>query len=105
MITVRLGRAPVVDPAFWSLPAGERMAVIAHEAGHKYYGHLWARLWRPWTMTGDALQRFYHAQELEADEFARSMGYGPQLAAFLTRRPDAATLHHPATKERVRALC
>lgn len=104
MIIVRLGRAPLVDPAFWELPFPERMAIIAHEAGHKYYGHLWERLWRPWLMRWDALQSFYHAQELQADAFAASMGYGPQLAAFLARRPDAPSLHHPDTKSRIRAL-
>lgn len=105
MITVRLGLPPRVEPAFWELPFPEQMAVIAHEAGHKYHGHLWERLKWAWFMRSEHLQWFYHQQEMQADAFAKSMGYGPQLAAFLARRPDAASLHHPATRERVRALC
>lgn len=104
MILTRLGRAPVIEPGFWQLPFPERMAIIAHEAGHRYHGHLWARLWRVWFMRYDALQAFYHQQEFEADQFARSMGYGAQLAAFLKRRIDPPSLHHPATKARVASL-
>lgn len=104
MITIRLGRAPLVDPEFWTLPAGERMAVIAHEAGHKYWGHLRARLIWAWFMGRADLQWFYHRQEFAADQFAKGLGFGPQLAAFLARRHDAATLHHPATKERIARL-
>lgn len=104
MITIRLGRPPLVDPEFWTLPAGERMAVIAHEAGHVYHKHLWRRLVLAWFMGRDELRAFYHHQELQADAFAASMGYGAQLAAFLARRPDADSLHHPATKRRVAIL-
>ncbi len=104
MIIVRLGRAPQVDPAFWTLPAGERMAIIAHEAGHRYHKHLWKRLVWAWFMRSEHLQWFYHQQEFQADQFARSMGYGRQLAAFLKRRPDADSLRHPSTARRVAQL-
>lgn len=103
MITVRLGLPPLVDPEFWELPFPERMAVIAHEAGHVYHRHLWVRLFNMFAPKA-AYTAMCHAQEFEADQFARSLGYGPQLAAFLKRQPCASTFKHPATKPRIANL-
>lgn len=101
MIIVRLGLPPVVRSEFWELPFPEQMAVIAHEAGHKYYGHLWARLFG---MFRDDYRAMIHRQEFEADAFARRMGYGPQLAAFLKRDTKPACFSHPSTRDRVASL-
>lgn len=92
------------DAAFWALPASGRIAALAHEVGHKYHGHHWRRLLIRWLWPRGHWRMLYHSHEFQADAFARSLGYGSQLAAVLATQPHEATLTHPSTRERVARL-
>lgn len=105
MITLSLTGIARIDDEFWSLSASERMAIIAHEAGHRHYRHLWVQLFALFCFQSNAVHSaMLHRQELEADQFARAMGYGAALASFLARFPEEASRTHPATRTRIAKL-
>jgi Zn-dependent protease with chaperone function len=98
--TIRTGKA------FESLSPEEAHAVIAHEEGHIVHWHIEKRILRL-LIAVFRPQRFYDlcaAQEFEADDYAKARGYGPALAAFLARLPDAPQDGYPTTQERIARL-
>lgn len=101
MIRIDLFGRRHVAPEFWKLPASGRLAVIAHEAGHRYYGHLWRRWLARWAYDAVTRRKLYHAQEFQADQFAREMGYAAPLVAVLALQPHGATVSHPSTRDRI----
>jgi len=75
----------IVGPSFFVLTGGEQWAVLLHEAGHLAKNHFWKRvLWVPlcWTK---AAERMAQLQELEADRYVITKGYGPALLQFFRR--------------------
>lgn len=92
-----------VFPEFWELPFSQRAAIIAHEAGHRHYKHLWWQLLFMFD-SREERTRLLHAQEYQADDFARSLGLGQELANALRRFPEDESPTHPATRDRVARL-
>lgn len=94
-----------VGPQWFRLSEGERMAVLLHEAGHALKWHSEIRaLLIPIFWTRFAV-RVVHRQELEADAFAVSKGYGVQLLRFLTRfRHCEPGEHYPSYFARARQI-
>lgn len=103
MIELTLFRSKVL-PEFWELPFSQRAAVIAHEAGHRHHKHLWIQLLFCFILSKDELSRLRHAQEFQADDFARNLGLGQELANALRRFPEASSYSHPSTRDRVARL-
>jgi Zn-dependent protease with chaperone function len=81
----------------------QRAAVIAHEAGHRHHKHLWIQLLFIFD-SREERRRLLHAQEFQADDFAKSLGLGQELANALRRFPEEASPTHPSTRERVARL-
>lgn len=104
MITVSPFGKRTVSPEFWNLPASGRLAVIAHEAGHRYHGHIARRWFVRFGWPPHFHTQLYHSQEFEADRFAAECGYARELAAVLATQPHEATATHPATRERIARL-
>ena len=80
----------------------EREAIVWHERGHIFHGHLAKRLW--WLLTGqwDHLAARCEAQEYEADRFAVMHHCGPGLMHFLKRmNPTHKTPLHPTAGDRI----
>lgn len=92
-----------VFPEFWELPFSQRAAVIAHEAGHRHHKHLWIQLLFMFDSREDR-RKLLHAQEFQADDFARALGLGQELANALRRFPEAESDSHPSTRARVARL-
>ncbi len=83
----------------------EQNAVLAHERGHLHHKHVRRRLL--WFVTLRAFfqtEKFFEmceAQELEADQYAKTCGYGPGLVTYLlTHCPGG----RPSISKRLRAL-
>ena len=85
-----------VGDSWFELDYDERMAVLLHEAGHALKWDAEVRLLLiPIFWTKFAV-RIVHRQELAADAFAVSNGYGVQLLRFLSRfRNVDPGEHHP----------
>lgn len=93
--------APAV---FVRLPVQQRMAVIAHEKGHAANWHMLKRVLLKPFISRDAMAALMHAQEFEADAYAKARGHGPALAVVLLAYPEEATYTHPSTRARVAKL-
>jgi Zn-dependent protease with chaperone function len=92
-----------IEPAFYQLPNVQRDAVMCHEEGHRALRHLWVRL--AYTFVSDArYSALCHAQEFEADAYAKARGHASALANVLRLDIRPATFKHPATKERIARL-
>lgn len=94
---------------FCRLSPLEQMAIYAHEDGHIFYRHAWARLW--WLLTLRAFFRqdeFFslcETQEIEADQYAARRGHGPGLISFLLRlQPDVKSDGYPTARQRLEAI-
>lgn len=90
---------------FGRLPAFEQQAILAHERGHLHHKHVRRRLL--WFFTLRAFfqtEKFFamcEAQELEADQYAKTCGYGPGLIAYLLVHAHDG---RPSISKRLRAL-
>lgn len=96
----------VVGHQWYWLSERERMAVLLHEVGHcklfhmeKRVAMLWVLLTRP-----ELAKAVCREQEMEADEFAVSRGYGVELRAFVCRSHAEQGPFYPDRKERLRNL-
>jgi hypothetical protein len=75
----------VVGNAWFLLSGGEQWAVLLHEVGHLEKNHFWKRLlWLPLCWTKRA-ERMAQLQELEADHYVITKGYGLELLRFFRR--------------------
>lgn len=106
MVTIRLWGAPIIEPAFYALPNVQQAAIWSHEEGHKAKRHLWIRLLYGFILP---LKRadysaLLHAQEYEADAYAKARGHGTALANVLRRDPQPASFTHPADRDRIARL-
>lgn len=97
-------REIVVGPNWTAFPPAERAAMLVHEVGHLQQRHLEQRLRRLLTFRWRNLLAFCAMQEFEADRFAAQRGYGPALAAALSRMRDVSTTFHPPVAVRVGRL-
>ena len=89
------------------LTPAERCAVVLHELGHLYHRHPGKRLMRLLNpLRWHSLAERAKADELEADAFCASFGFGQALALFLERFPDqtASGPFHPSAAERIARL-
>jgi Zn-dependent protease with chaperone function len=103
MIELRLFAPNRVFPEFWELPFRQRAAVLAHEAGHRFHKHLWIQLLFVFDSRAER-RRLLHAQEFQADDFAKRLGMGQDLANALRRHPEEESDTHPSTRARVARL-
>ena len=78
-----LWRRIYVGHRFVSLPDREQMAVILHEVGHCRLWHIERRLPRLLVFGRIACAAYLQRQELEADAYVASRGYGADLAKVL----------------------
>lgn len=91
----------VVGPLFLDLAPREQMAVLLHEAGHCIHLHMEQRLlWLPlfWT---ERVARMAQDQEIEADAFAATEGYGAELAHVICRYHHDDGTYYPPIEQRV----
>jgi Zn-dependent protease with chaperone function len=103
MVRISLFGPMEIEPEFYELPNVQQAAVMAHEEGHKRLRHLWVQLL--YVFASDARRSaLLHAQEFEADAYAKARGHGSALANVLRRSPAPACHTHPATKERIARL-
>lgn len=95
-----------VGLSWYALDAGERLAVLYHEAGHCRALHMEKRLaMLPLLFVAPGfVMRFARAQEIEADRFAAENGCRAESIEFLGRIPQEASHFYPSSAERVRRL-
>lgn len=96
----------VLGATWFSLPIGEREAVLAHEAAHCKKFHLEKRLLAlPLLFLRPAFaQSIAQGQELEADQFACERGHGADLRSMLGRLHGKEGQFYPLVAERVVAI-
>lgn len=104
MVVTHLFGPPTVEREFYELPNVQRDAVMAHETGHKVGRHLWRRLFLQFVLTDSEYSALMHAQEYEADAYAKALGHGSALVNVLRRAPEPASRSHPSTKDRIARL-
>lgn len=94
-----------VGPAWYALPAEERVAVLYHEAHHCRALHLEARvLLLPLVILASAVMAICRRQEIAADRRAIAHGWGEPMARYLRRANQPESHFYPSSSERVEAI-
>jgi len=100
----------VVSPHFLMMHPTYQRAVLAHEAGHCKHFHFEKRILAlPFLILTPAwIREFAHDQEIEADAFAATQGYGLELAAMLDQHVFGESDFYPSNatrSSRLREMC